>query len=389
MLIRGQHWHYYVKWHRIASSLTISKASYLKIVRYCDNMGAGSSVADGDVKAADDADVEQELEQDVEEPKEGTEHAESEEEADESQQARNGRNEIESSRLDDSRPIIPAPREVEFETTDRLLGQWNLASVEAIINCEKDFTQTKSGDDDGETDLFIPPSAVIMDHKLQALLWRISKLHEELHKAPATATLDAGSLRSGKKPRVTANPIKTLMSRISELHRHIETGLSSTACDSATSIIDPASCSGDSTCSSIVQRHWHYPSPFQQVDEVLRFGGDVCVTGFEVRLLGATDCLVAVEAIKGHGLNDVTTDALACSGIGTHPNILMLLAVQRKFIRCEDPATAKTAVALDEPAVELTWEYVKGYTLEKIILTGVIYSPAHRPSANLDSTLKR
>lgn len=347
-------------------------------------MGAGSSVADGDVKAADDADVEQELEQDVEEPKEGTEHAKSDEEADESQQARNGRNEIESSRLDDAHPIIPAPREVEFETTDRLIGQWNLASVEAIINCEKDFTQTKSGDDDGETDVFIPPSAVIMDHKLQALFRRISKLHEELHKAPVTTALDAGSLRSGKKPRVSANPIKTLMSRISELHRHIETGLSSTACDSAASIIEPA------TCSSIVQRHWHYPSPFQQVDEVLRFGGDVCVTGFEVRLLGATDCLVAVEAIKGHGLNDVTTDALACSGIGTHPNILMLIAVQRKFIRCEDPANAKsTAGAVDEPAVELTWEYVKGYTLEKIILTGVIYSPAQRPSANLDPTLKR
>jgi hypothetical protein len=348
-------------------------------------MGAGPSVADGDVNAADDADVEQELEQDVEEPKEGTGHGESEEEADESQQARNGKNEIDSSGLDDAHRVIPAPREVEFETTDRLLGQWNLASVEAIINCEKDFTPTKSGHDDGETDAFIPPSAVVMDHKLHALLRRISKLHEALHKAPATAALDAGSLRSGKKPRATANPIKTLMSRISELHRYIETGLSSTD-----SILEPASCSRDTTCTSIVQRNWHYPSPFQQVDQVLPFGGDVHVKGFEVRLLGATDCLVAVEAMKGYGLNDVTTDALACSGIGSHPNILMLVAVQRKFIPSEDSATAKsTAVAVDEPAVELTWEYVKGYTLEKIILTGVIYSPAHRPSANLDPTLKR
>jgi hypothetical protein len=63
----------------------------------------------------------------------------------------------------------------------------------------------------------------------------------------------------------------------------------------------------------------------------------------------------------------------------------MLISAQRKVLWC-DPAAA---AGQTEPAVELTWEYVKGYTLEKAIISSMMFVPAHRPAPVLDSHLKR
>jgi hypothetical protein len=112
--------------------------------------------------------------------------------------------------------------------------------------------------------------------------------------------------------------------------------------------------------------------------------------------MGATGSLVAVETIRGYSLADTVADALACSAIGAHPHVLMLISVQRKHVRGDDGAASAAAINdaaaatnAEEPVVEVIWEYIKGYSLEKMILSGGMYSTAHHPPVVLDSVLRR
>jgi hypothetical protein len=292
-----------------------------------------------------------------------------------SKRARKGR-----VKSDPKAPELPPPH---FETTEELFGQWNLPSINAIIACEKDFLDMKQDLEDDANSFPLPPTAVVLDERLISLLRRICRVHSSTHKVQLNAERDAGSLRSGKKSLASANPIKILYRRMTELEKFIENGLALTGDTDESS--DAQSAFQSATSSAIIQRHWTYPSPLQLPDVDVSLGGKFGVKGFDVRVCGATRCLVAVESVRSHGLAEVMNDALACSGIGVHPNILMLISAQRKMLWRD----AAAAAGQEEAAVELTWEYVKGYTLEKAIISGMLFVPAHRPSPELDLQLKR
>jgi hypothetical protein len=359
-------------------------------------MGSGHSVVNADDKVPDDADVLEEhaLEPDLEPAEDGLQSTILESDLNAMDPDQDKSSEVHSSGVGNGEAInvAPAPPQPTFEPTDQLLGQWNLACINAIIKCEEDFAISGSQQED-DTVAFRPPPPVVMDCKLVSLLRRISRLHADTHKVSASAVLDAGSLRSGKKPRATANPIKTLAARVAEVNNQISHALANAGDDFSSKCSAEGSDAGatdvdaseSKPSTSIVQKYWHYPSSFQQPDDILRMGGEFTVKGFDVRILGATSSVVAVEVVTGYGLADVVKDALSCSGIGAHLNILMLVSVQRKRLRRDD----SVAAAVGAPAVELMWEYVKGYSLEKMILSGNLYTAAHRSSMPLDSALRR
>lgn len=362
-------------------------------------MGAASSVADGDADAErDDVD--------------GAEHAKRADEDLRSEHdgevdvadAESGGIEL----LDDDRPKeaeenacsderscgesdAPAPQqEPHFESTHELFGQWNMPCVSAMIACERDFVFAKRDSGDDGDIMMHPPSAVVLDGRLQALLRRICNLHAATHTVQLNAERDAGSLRSGKKSMAAVNPIKILLRRVGEIENVLQRSLAIIDDEPSASRVSNHNAADDSdfaTAASTksVQKRWQYPSPLQFPDNELSLGGSIAVSGFAVRVSGAAGCLVAVEALRNHGLAGIMEEAPACSGIGVHPNILMLICARRKMLWRD----AVAAAGEQERAVELTWEYVKGYTLEKLIISGGLYSFAHRPSPVLDGRLRR
>jgi hypothetical protein len=358
-------------------------------------MGAASSVADGDAdaerdveqRAGDDLRSEHDGEVDVVEAGSGGFELrdndcpnESEENACRSSDERSH-----------SESDAPAPQqEPHFESTDELFGQWNMPCISAMITCEKDFVFQKRGSGDAEDIMMQPPSAVVLDGRLEALLRRICKLHAATHTVQLNAERDAGSLRSGKKSMAAANPIKILLRRVTEIENLMHRSLAiigdepSASKDSNHNSVDDSDFATAASTES-VQKRWQYPSPLQFPDSELSLGGSIEVSGFAVRLSGAAGCLVAVEALRNHGLAGIMEQATTCSGIGAHPNILMLICARRKMLWRD----AAAAAGDQERAVELTWEYVKGYTLEKLIISGGLYLPAHRPSPALDGPLRR
>lgn len=253
-----------------------------------------------------------------------------------------------------------------FEETHELFGQWNMDCIEAMTTCEKDFASPEPRTQDGETNILPPRSAISMDQKLRSLLLRIHHLHSSTHKVVSTVERDAGSLRSGKKARAQDNPIKTLMMRVADVEKIMAMGMD--VCGRAGGDDGAgADSANEQLAASAAHKHWDYISPFHQADVRVELGSKMDVKGFDVRIFGAAGCLVAVEAMRGAGLVEVTADAMACTGIGVHPNILNLVAAQRKVVADAD--------GTDAPVVELVWEYVQGYTLEKMILSGSLCAP--------------
>jgi hypothetical protein len=248
-----------------------------------------------------------------------------------------------------------------FEQTHELFGQWNMDCIEAIAACEEDFASPEERTQDDEPNILPPRSSLAMDQKLRSLLLRIHELHSSTHKVASTIERDAGSLRSGKKARAQDNPIKTLMMRIADVEKMIAMRMD--VCGVTGDDNGAGSASGkEQLAVSAALKHWDYSSPFQQADVRVELGSKMDVKGFDIRIFGAAGCLVAIEQMRGGGLGDVTADATACTGIGVHPNILNLIAAQRKEVAVADGAIV--------PAIELVWEYVKGFTLEKMILSG-------------------
>jgi hypothetical protein len=250
-----------------------------------------------------------------------------------------------------------AKAEHVFEQTHELFGQWNMDCIEAIAACEEDFASPEERTQDDEPNILPPRSTLAMDQKLRSLLLRIHERHSSTHYVASTTERDAGSLRSGKKARAQDNPIKTLMMRVADVEKMIAMGID------VCGVTGGDSASGkEQLAVSAALKHWDYSSPFQQADFHIELGSKMDVKGFDIRIFGAAGCLVAIETMRGGGLGDVIADATACTGIGVHPNILNLIAAQRKEVAAADGAVV--------PVIELVWEYVRGFTLEKMILSG-------------------
>jgi hypothetical protein len=77
-------------------------------------------------------------------------------------------------------------------------------------------------------------------------------------------------------------------------------------------------------------------------------------------------------------------DAVNSSCIGVHSNILALICARRS-----ESEGLRSSPASSEQVVELIWEYVTGYSLEKMILTGELYSAARRLPQPIDANMKR
>jgi hypothetical protein len=156
------------------------------------------------------------------------------------------------------------------------------------------------------------------------------------------------------------------MARVLDVERMITMGLYESGRSGGRPADSPAK---EQLMSAGERENWDFISPFQQPDVNIDLGTKMSVKGFDVRLFGATGCLVAVETVSGASVADITADALAGTGLGVHPNILNLVAAQRKVIARADGGNVTV--------VELVWEYVKGYSLEKMILSGGLYVYFH------------